>query len=87
MKSMDDPMVIIVSQKFVYGIKLVMIYQEMWLGKLQGGKKEISWNWFILIFSNERSQKVAGTMQALLGGDEIYHYHSKLMMKEAQSGG
>lgn len=34
-----------------------------------------------------RSQKVAGTMQALLGGDEIYHYHSKLMMKEAQTGG
>ena len=26
-----------------------------------------------------RSQKVAGTMQALLGGDEIYHYHSKLI--------
>ena len=34
-----------------------------------------------------RSQKVAGTMQALLGGDEIYHYHSKLMMKNARSGG
>ena len=34
-----------------------------------------------------RSQKVAGTMQALLGGDEIYHYHSKLMMKEARTGG
>ena len=34
-----------------------------------------------------RSQKVSGTMQALLGGDEIYHYHSKLMMKEAKSGG
>ena len=28
-----------------------------------------------------RCRKVAGTMQALLGGDEIYHYHSKLMMK------
>ena len=26
-------------------------------------------------------------MQALLGGDEIYHYHSKLMMKNARSGG
>jgi hypothetical protein len=26
--------------------------------------------------------QVAGTMQALLGGEEIYHYHSKLMMKE-----
>ena len=34
-----------------------------------------------------RSQKVSGTMQALLGGDEIYHYHSKLMMKEAKTGG
>lgn len=34
-----------------------------------------------------RSQKVAGTMQQLLGGDEIYHYHSKLMMKEAHTGG
>jgi hypothetical protein len=26
-----------------------------------------------------RSQKVAGTMQALLGGDEMYHYHSKVI--------
>ena len=34
-----------------------------------------------------RSQKVAGTMQTLLGGDEIYHYHSKLMMKEPKTGG
>lgn len=34
-----------------------------------------------------RCQKVAGTMQALMGGDEIYHYHTKLMMKEARTGG
>ena len=34
-----------------------------------------------------RCQKVAGTMQALLGGDEIYHYHSKLMMKDPKTGG
>ena len=26
-------------------------------------------------------------MQNLLGGDEIYHYHSKLMMKEPKTGG
>ena len=34
-----------------------------------------------------RCQKVAGTMQALLGGEEIYHYHSKLMMKDPKTGG
>lgn len=34
-----------------------------------------------------RSPRVAGTMQELMGGDEIYHYHSKLMMKDAKSGG
>ena len=34
-----------------------------------------------------RSNKVAGTMMNLLGGDEIYHYHSKLMMKEPRTGG
>lgn len=34
-----------------------------------------------------RSQKVAGTLQELLGGDEIYHYHSKLMMKDPKVGG
>jgi len=34
-----------------------------------------------------RTMKVAGTMEALLGGQEIYHYHSKLMMKEAKTGG
>ena len=26
-----------------------------------------------------RSQKIAGTMQILMGGDEIYHYHSKVL--------
>ena len=25
-----------------------------------------------------RSRKIAGTLEALLGGDEIYHYHSKV---------
>lgn len=34
-----------------------------------------------------RMERVAGTMQELMGGDEIYHYHSKLMMKNAQTGG
>ncbi|XP_042869018.1 L-proline trans-4-hydroxylase-like isoform X2 [Penaeus japonicus] len=34
-----------------------------------------------------RSRRVAGTMQELMGGDEVYHYHSKLMMKDANSGG
>ena len=33
-----------------------------------------------------RSEKVAGTMEELLGG-EVYHYHTKLMMKEAHTGG
>jgi len=34
-----------------------------------------------------RSKKIAGTAQELMGGEEIYHYHSKLMMKEARTGG
>ena len=34
-----------------------------------------------------RSEKIAGTMETLLGGEEIYHYHSKLMMKEPKTGG
>eukprot|EP00117_Sycon_ciliatum_P012407 scpid87790/ scgid13491/ Ectoine hydroxylase len=33
-----------------------------------------------------RAEKVAGTMEQLLGG-EVYHYHTKLMMKEAYTGG
>lgn len=33
-----------------------------------------------------RCHKVASTMEQLLGG-EIYHYHTKLMMKEARTGG
>ena len=33
-----------------------------------------------------RCEKVAGTMEQLLGG-EVYHYHTKLMMKEARTGG
>ncbi|XP_077986948.1 L-proline trans-4-hydroxylase-like [Glandiceps talaboti] len=33
-----------------------------------------------------RSDKIAGTMEQLLGG-EVYHYHTKLIMKEARTGG
>ncbi|XP_022089459.1 uncharacterized protein LOC110978634 [Acanthaster planci] len=33
-----------------------------------------------------RCEKVAGTMEKILGG-EVYHYHTKLMMKEARTGG
>lgn len=33
-----------------------------------------------------RSEKVAGTMEKLLGG-EVYHYHSKVIMKDAHTGG
>jgi ectoine hydroxylase-related dioxygenase (phytanoyl-CoA dioxygenase family) len=33
-----------------------------------------------------RSQRVAGTMQGLLG-DEVYHYHHKMMLKEPRIGG
>ena len=33
-----------------------------------------------------RSQRVATTMQTLLG-DEIYHYHHKMMLKEPKTGG
>ncbi|XP_076033637.1 L-proline trans-4-hydroxylase-like isoform X1 [Oratosquilla oratoria] len=34
-----------------------------------------------------RVNKVAGTMEELMGGDEVYHYHSKLMMKNPHEGG
>jgi len=34
-----------------------------------------------------RSDKVVTTFENLLGCDELYHYHSKLMMKEARTGG
>ena len=33
-----------------------------------------------------RSNRIAGSMEKLLGG-EIYHYHSKLMLKEPKEGG
>jgi len=33
-----------------------------------------------------RSEKIVTTFEQLLG-DELYHYHSKLMMKEARTGG
>ncbi|XP_013396827.1 uncharacterized protein LOC106163711 [Lingula anatina] len=33
-----------------------------------------------------RSEKVAGTMEKLLGG-EVYHYHAKVIMKEPFTGG
>jgi len=39
------------------------------------------------IFDEHGCQKISGTAQALLGGDEIYHYSTKLMMKEPHTGG
>ncbi len=33
-----------------------------------------------------RAQKVAGTFEDLIGG-EVYHYHSKVMMKAPRTGG
>jgi hypothetical protein len=33
-----------------------------------------------------RSEKVAGSCEKLMGG-EVYHYHTKVMMKEARTGG
>jgi hypothetical protein len=33
-----------------------------------------------------RSDKVVDRMEQLLGG-EVYHYHTKLIMKEAHTGG
>jgi len=33
-----------------------------------------------------RSEKIAGTFEKLLG-DEVYHYHAKLIMKDAKTGG
>jgi len=33
-----------------------------------------------------RSNRIAGSMEKLLGG-EVYHYHSKLMLKEPKEGG
>ncbi|CAH1271962.1 PHYHD1 [Branchiostoma lanceolatum] len=34
-----------------------------------------------------RVEKVAGYIEKLLGGQEVYHYHTKLVMKEPESGG
>ncbi|KAK3874513.1 hypothetical protein Pcinc_020533 [Petrolisthes cinctipes] len=34
-----------------------------------------------------RTQRIAGTAEQLMGGDEIYHYHTKLIMKSARTGG
>ena len=31
-----------------------------------------------------RSRRVVDTFEQLLGGEELYHYHSKLMMKEVR---
>ena len=33
-----------------------------------------------------RSSRVVSTFEQLLGGEELYHYHSKLMMKEVSLG-
>lgn len=34
-----------------------------------------------------RCEKVVSTCEQLLGGDELYHYHTKIMMKDAKKGG
>ncbi|KAL3870823.1 hypothetical protein ACJMK2_038860 [Sinanodonta woodiana] len=34
-----------------------------------------------------RCEKVVNTCEKLMGGDELYHYHSKIVMKEPKTGG
>eukprot|EP01045_Picozoa_sp_COSAG04_P020619 COSAG04_NODE_2127_length_4738_cov_3.309334_5_plen_144_part_00 len=34
-----------------------------------------------------RSERVVGAVTELLGGQEVYHWHSKLMLKEPEVGG
>ncbi|XP_050727996.1 L-proline trans-4-hydroxylase-like [Eriocheir sinensis] len=34
-----------------------------------------------------RTERVVGTAEQMLGGDEVYHYHTKLIMKDAKIGG
>ncbi|XP_042891095.1 probable phytanoyl-CoA dioxygenase [Penaeus japonicus] len=34
-----------------------------------------------------RTERIAGTMEKVMGGHEVYHYHSKLIMKDARTGG
>ncbi|WAR30592.1 PROHY-like protein [Mya arenaria] len=34
-----------------------------------------------------RLEKVSSTCEKLMGGDELYHYHTKIMMKDAKKGG
>lgn len=34
-----------------------------------------------------RTHRVAGTAEELMGGDEMYHYHTKVTMKDARTGG
>lgn len=34
-----------------------------------------------------RVEKVVTTCEKLMGGDELYHYHTKIMMKDAKKGG
>ena len=42
--------------------------------------------WLLLFFGiklcSRRSSRLVNTFEQLLGGEELYHYHSKLMMKE-----
>ena len=37
---------------------------------------------FLEVGIHSRSSRVVNTFEQLLGGEELYHYHSKLMMKE-----
>ena len=70
-----------VSPKCAFGTMLEMISLVSWPGqfisrsfkfKKLKKKKRVSHYY--------RSQKVAGTFQTLLGGDELYHYHAKVLL-------
>ncbi|XP_043226920.1 L-proline trans-4-hydroxylase-like [Amphibalanus amphitrite] len=56
----------------------------------QGRKSEICvWNHpgDDVLGTVSRTRKVALTAQQLMGGEEVYHYHAKLMMKRGRIGG
>ncbi|KAK7075193.1 hypothetical protein SK128_011143 [Halocaridina rubra] len=83
---------VIEMQKARSGVEMSVGIQKYAHGRSDGNKmksRQTLWNQpgkditGVLV----RIQRIAGTMEELIGQGEIYHYHSKLMMKDAYEGG
>ena len=73
------------AHMMAYSLRSAVLVETLFLRvRLSISQKDSLSDWLLPYIYQpcSRSRKVVDTFEQLLGGEELYHYHSKLMMKE-----